>query len=549
MISGKNVYEVVSALLPLYVAMCLAYGSVRWWGVLTPVQCAGINRYVAMFAVPFLGFDVIASSNLYAINYKFIAADSLQKVVILLVLRVLSLIVSAKPIGGGRFGPEWSITLFSLSSLPNTLIVGIPLLKAMYGESASILMVQVIVFQVVIWYNLLLLLFEYRAAKILINERFPGSVREIASIKVESDVVSLASTPWRRMLRGTSMAGSVSGTVTPRASNLSGVEIYSVQSDPVGSISSFHHAGQGPVCEVPINPMFLRSGSQGLAGGSARKHETEVLLHINGAGGAIRQRTSSNASAAHEPRPLPGHPTVNGSFGGSGDFRIRDSSSHFDLQPEAFGSKGRNYLIEKWEEKSDYEGSLRGSRKIIDGGEDGEGGGKADLQSPVRRETPPATVVTNLILLMVWRKLIRNPNTYASILGVIWSLVSNKFHVQMPPVVKGCITIISNTGLGMAVFSLGLFTALQPKIIACGKTMAALSMVVKFLLGPAVMAATSTAIGIRGELLHAALPLGLVPFVFAKEYDLHPDIISTSVIFGMVVALPVTIMYHVLVEL
>ncbi|PKI55464.1 hypothetical protein CRG98_024076 [Punica granatum] len=58
-------------------------------------------------------------------------------------------------------------------------------------------------------------------------------------------------------------------------------------------------------------------------------------------------------------------------------------------------------------------------------------------------------------------------------------------------------------------------------------------MAVKFLLGPAVMAVTSAAIGIRGELLRvsiiqAALPLGLVPFVFAKEYDLHPDIMSTS---------------------
>ncbi|PKI18294.1 hypothetical protein CRG98_049432, partial [Punica granatum] len=99
---------------------------------------------------------------------------------------------SAKPIGGGRFGPEWSITLFSLSSLPNTLIIGIPLLEAMYGKPAGILMVQVIVFQSVIWYNLLLLLFEYRAAKILINERFPGSVGEITSIRVDSDVISLS---------------------------------------------------------------------------------------------------------------------------------------------------------------------------------------------------------------------------------------------------------------------------------------------------------------------------------------------------------------------
>lgn len=40
---------------------------------------------------------------------------------------------------------------------------------------------------------------------------------------------------------------------------------------------------------------------------------------------------------------------------------------------------------------------------------------------------PPASVMTRLILIMVWRKLIRNPNTYSSLLGLIWSLVSFRF--------------------------------------------------------------------------------------------------------------------------
>lgn len=37
---------------------------------------------------------------------------------------------------------------------------------------------------------------------------------------------------------------------------------------------------------------------------------------------------------------------------------------------------------------------------------------------------PPTSVMTRLILIMVWRKLIRNPNTYSSLIGVVWSLVS-----------------------------------------------------------------------------------------------------------------------------
>lgn len=44
--------------------------------------------------------------------------------------------------------------------------------------------------------------------------------------------------------------------------------------------------------------------------------------------------------------------------------------------------------------------------------------------SGVGKHMPPASVMTRLILIMVWRKLIRNPNTYSSLIGVIWSLVA-----------------------------------------------------------------------------------------------------------------------------
>ncbi|KAK4400032.1 Auxin efflux carrier component 3 [Sesamum angolense] len=101
-----------------------------------------------------------------------------------------------------------------------------------------------------------------------------------------------------------------------------------------------------------------------------------------------------------------------------------------------------------------------------------------------------------------------------------------------------------DAGLGMAMFSLGLFMALQPKIIACGNTVASFAMAVRFLTGPAVMAAASIAVGLR-----AALPQGIVPFVFAKEYNVHPAILSTAVIFGMLIALPITLVYYILLGL
>lgn len=102
---------------------------------------------------------------------------------------------------------------------------------------------------------------------------------------------------------------------------------------------------------------------------------------------------------------------------------------------------------------------------------------------------PPASVMTRLILIMVWRKLIRNPNTYSSLIGLTWSLVSFKYaillpqqslqssllcmcvslkvdmcfkicrwNVEMPAIIARSISILSDAGLGMAMFSLGELT-------------------------------------------------------------------------------------------
>ncbi|VAI92663.1 unnamed protein product [Triticum turgidum subsp. durum] len=362
MITGKDIYDVLAAVVPLYVAMFMAYGSVRWWGIFTPDQCSGINRFVAVFAVPLLSFHFISTNDPYAMDYRFLAADSLQKLVILAALAVWHNVLSRYRCRGGTEAGEassldWTITLFSLATLPNTLVMGIPLLRAMYGDFSGSLMVQIVVLQSVIWYTLMLFLFEYRGAK------FPVS-----------------GSPY----------------VAPRKK---GADV--------------------PGLEEAAHPM------------------------------------------------------------------------------------------------------------------------------------PPASVMTRLILIMVWRKLIRNPNTYSSLIGLVWSLVSFRWNIQMPTIIKGSISILSDAGLGMAMFSLGLFMALQPKIISCGKSVATFAMAVRFLTGPAVIAATSIAVGLRGVLLHvaivqAALPQGIVPFVFAKEYNCHPQILSTAVIFGMLVALPITILYYVL---
>jgi hypothetical protein len=74
----------------------------------------------------------------------------------------------------------------------------------------------------------------------------------------------------------------------------------------------------------------------------------------------------------------------------------------------------------------------------------------------------------------------------------------------------------------------GLFMALQPKIIACGNSIAAFSMAVRFLTGPAVMAAASLAVGLKGVLFHVAivqvhtlLIFCFVPFLHNQYYIIY----------------------------
>ncbi|TKY50361.1 Auxin efflux carrier component 4 [Spatholobus suberectus] len=68
------------------------------------------------------------------------------------------------------------------------------------------------------------------------------------------------------------------------------------------------------------------------------------------------------------------------------------------------------------------------------------------------------------------------------------------------------------------------------------------------------MAVASIVIGLKDRMLkvtiiQAALPQGIVPFVFAREYNVHPGILSTGVLLGMLMALPVALTYYVLLSL
>ncbi|KAK1265936.1 Auxin efflux carrier component 1 [Acorus gramineus] len=567
MISLLDFYHVMTAVVPLYVAMILAYGSVKWWGIFSPDQCSGINRFVALFAVPLLSFHFISSNDPYSMNLRFIAADTLQKLIVLALLALWT-----KLSKNGCL--EWTITLFSLSTLPNTLVMGIPLLKGMYGDFSGSLMVQIVVLQCIIWYTLMLFLFEFRGARILITEQFPAG--SIASIAVDPDVVSLDGrdalqaeaevkedgrfhvTVRRSSASRSDVFSRRSMGVTPRPSNLTNAEIYSLQSsrNPTPRGSSFNH--------TDFYSMVGGAGARNSNFGSSDVFGPVVTTsrpsNFGGGGGG--------GATTHYPAPNPGifSPTVaagaatrkaNGQTGhqmkamedGTKDLHMFVWSSSASPVSDVFGGANKigdgqeEYAVERDEFSfGNRENGEVGERE----GKAGDGGGGKAM--------PPTSVMTRLILIMVWRKLIRNPNTYSSLIGLTWSLISFRWHVEMPAIVAKSISILSDAGLGMAMFSLGLFMALQPRIIACGNSIATFAMGVRFLVGPAVMAAASFTVGLRGVLLHvaivqAALPQGIVPFVFAKEYNVHPDILSTAVIFGMLIALPITLVYYILLGL
>ncbi|XP_074326439.1 auxin efflux carrier component 7-like [Apium graveolens] len=643
MISWHDLYTVFTAVVPLYVAMILAYGSVRWWKIFSPDQCSGINRFVAIFAVPLLSFHFISTNNPYDMNFRFIAADTLQKIIMLVVLGIWTNV--------SRNGSlEWMITIFSLSTLPNTLVMGIPLLIAMYGDYSGSLMVQVVVLQCIIWYTLLLFLFEYRGAKMLIMEQFPETAASIVSFKVESDVVSLDGHDFLETDAEIGNDGKLHVTVrksnasrrslglgsgmTPRPSNLTGAEIYSLSSSrnptprgsnfnhndfysmmgfPGGRLSNFGPAdmysvqssrgptprpsnfeencapgglvtttsprfGFYPAQPVPAsypapNPEISSTKVVKPELSQPQQHQQNVLqsktshdakelhmfvwsssaspvsdgggLHVFGGPdfGASEQSGRSD-QGAKEIRMLVADQPQNG------DAKVIPGTEDYNRENFSFSGGAKDNGDEEREKEGPLGLSKLGSSSTAE--LHPKGGGAHDMGAG--KHMPPASVMTRLILIMVWRKLIRNPNTYSSLIGLIWSLVSFKWDVAMPKIIEKSISILSDAGLGMAMFSLGLFMALQPKIIACGNSVATFAMAVRFLTGPAVMAAASIAVGLRGTLLHiaivqAALPQGIVPFVFAKEYNVHPAILSTGVIFGMLIALPITLLYYIVLGL
>ncbi|KAK9291705.1 hypothetical protein L1049_019654 [Liquidambar formosana] len=134
---------------------------------------------------------------------------------------------------------------------------------------------------------------------------------------------------------------------------------------------------------------------------------------------------------------------------------------------------------------------------------------------------------------VVCLKLAMNPNSYACVIGIIWAFIANRWHFKMPSIVEDSILIMSRAGTGTSMFSMGLFMASQKKMIACGTNLTMFGMVLRFVAGPLAMAIGAVAVGLRGDVLRvaiiqAALPQSITSFIYAKEYGLHAEVLSTA---------------------
>ncbi|KAI3794825.1 hypothetical protein L1987_37464 [Smallanthus sonchifolius] len=349
MIGLEDVYKVVAATVPLYVALLLGYSSVRWWHIFTQEQCDAINRFVCFFTLPLFTFEFTAHIDPFNMNYRFIGADAISKIIIVVVLALWARFSSK-----GSY--SWSITSFSLSTLTNSLVVGVPLVRAMYGQEFVNLVVQGSVIQAIVWLTGLLFVFECRRST----------------------------------------------------------------------------------------------------------------------------RTNSSVNAT---------------------------------------------------EFKDLEGNL-----------------KSDVDQAVITKSSLVSL-TKVVSL----KLAMNPNSYSCVIGIVWATISNRFKWPMPDMIEGSVLIMSRAGTGTAMFSMGLFMAKQDKLIACGKSLTVLAIVLKFFAGPAAMAISCIAVGLHGDILRvaiiqSALPQSITSFIYAKEYGLHADVLCTAVVFGMIVTLPIMVGFYAVLE-
>ncbi|KAG9158605.1 hypothetical protein Leryth_026993 [Lithospermum erythrorhizon] len=159
MITGwGELYKVVAAVTPFYVALVLGFGAVKWWHMFKTEDVDAINRFNCYFISPFFAFEFASHFNPYTMNVKFVYADIISKAIIIVIL-----LIWANCTSKGNY--SWAVSCFSLCTLSSTLVLGVPLLRSMYDEMGADLVIQSFVMQSLLWFIILLFLLELHRAR------------------------------------------------------------------------------------------------------------------------------------------------------------------------------------------------------------------------------------------------------------------------------------------------------------------------------------------------------------------------------------------------
>ncbi|KAL3680671.1 hypothetical protein R1sor_023627 [Riccia sorocarpa] len=152
-LEGSAVVNLVNAIVPLYITIALGYVLSKFKVVAYDKHYAGIVTFCFKLTIPALVFQLVATNDPYTLNLRLVGADTLSKVVVLL---VLSLGYYRWPTAEGV---AWVYAYFSLATMSNTVLVGIPLVTALYPGTEKDL-TALIFMQSLLWFCVCIFVLE-----------------------------------------------------------------------------------------------------------------------------------------------------------------------------------------------------------------------------------------------------------------------------------------------------------------------------------------------------------------------------------------------------
>ncbi|KAG6557668.1 hypothetical protein Mapa_000949 [Marchantia paleacea] len=178
-LKGSEVMNLVNAIVPLYISIGLGYSLSKLKVLSYKVHYQGIVTFCFKVTTPPLVFQMVANNNPYLLNLRLIGADVLCKTI---VLAALALSCVWRPTAQHV---AWVSAYFNLATMSNTVLIGIPLLTALYpGTEKDI--TALVFLQCLIWFSVCIFILELH--KVLIeNDSKQGNEDPVHDVDVEKE--------------------------------------------------------------------------------------------------------------------------------------------------------------------------------------------------------------------------------------------------------------------------------------------------------------------------------------------------------------------------